>query len=341
MRVQWKTNSYSLLLPADCTMGFLKLQIAIHTNVKPAHQKLIHKSIKPKLDDTLPLHTLFTTHDRLMLIGNPEADLPSTADDTLLDVIDDLDDTATSMDDSELLRAEPEHRRKLDKYRASIEITFINPLRPGKRLLVLDLDYTLFDMKTASDDFTRLKRPFTHRFLAALYPHYELIIWSQTSWRWLEMKLTELGMLTHPAYKILFVLDKTCMFRVTPVQPAANGERRKHHVKPLELIWHRLPHFSAANTVHVDDLARNFAFNPQSGLKIKPYKNSTEARSSDRELLYLSVYLQLIAEHEKDFRGLKHDEWREYMARRGQSVERVDAERGKEVFRSDRRRNER
>ena len=324
-------------------MGFLKLQIAIHTNVKPAHQKLIHKSIKPKLDDTLPLHSLFATNDRLMLIGNPEAELLHSAADDMLDVVDDLDDTTTSMDESEQLRADPEHRRKLDKYRASVEITFINPLRPGKRLLVLDLDYTLFDMKTASDDFTRLKRPFTHRFLAALYPHYELIIWSQTSWRWLEMKLTELGMLTHPAYKILFVLDKTCMFRVTPVQPAPNGERRKHHVKPLELIWHRLPQFNAHNTVHVDDLARNFAFNPQSGLKIKPYKNSTDARHSDRELLYLSVYLQLIAEQEKDFRVLRHEEWREYMAKRGQSVERVDAERGKEVFRDDsnRRRGER
>ena len=174
---QWKTKSYALLLPADCTLGFLKLQIAIHTNVKPAHQKLIHKSIKPKLDDTLALHSLFTSHDRLMLIGNPEAELLHSAADDMLDVVDDLDDTTTSMDESEQLRADPEHRRKLDKYKASIEITFINPPRPGKRLLVLDLDYTLFDMKTASDDFTRLKRPFTHRFLAALYPHYELIIW--------------------------------------------------------------------------------------------------------------------------------------------------------------------
>ena len=249
-RWQWKTNSYSLLLPADCTVGFLRLQIAIHTNVKPAHQKLIHKAIKPKLDDTTPLRSLFKSDERLMLVGNPEAELPSDA--VQYDVVDDFDDTTTSMDESELLRAEPEHRRKLEKYRNSIEITFINPLRPGKRLLVLDLDFTLFDMHTQSDDFTRLKRPFTHRFLAALYPHYELIIWSQTSWRWLEMKLTELGMLTHPAYKILFVLDKTCMFRVTPVQPSAStGERRKHHVKALELIWHRLPQFSAANTVHV------------------------------------------------------------------------------------------
>ena len=113
------------------------MQIAIHTNVKPAHQKLIHKSIKPKLDDTTALHTLFTTGDKLMLIGNPEADLATAAYDTP-DVVDDLDvdDTPISLTDSELLRADPECRRKLEKHRASVEITFINQLRPGKRLLV-------------------------------------------------------------------------------------------------------------------------------------------------------------------------------------------------------------
>ena len=27
---------------------------------------------------------------------------------------------------------------------------------------------------------------------------------SQTSWKWLEMKITELGILSHPGYKISF-----------------------------------------------------------------------------------------------------------------------------------------
>jgi hypothetical protein len=33
-RCQWKTHSYSLRLPLDRTVAFLKMQIAIHTNVK-------------------------------------------------------------------------------------------------------------------------------------------------------------------------------------------------------------------------------------------------------------------------------------------------------------------
>jgi ubiquitin-like domain-containing CTD phosphatase 1 len=51
-------------------------------------------------------------------------------------------------------------------------------------------------------------------FLSELYPHYDIAIWSQTGWRWLELKVTELGMMTHATYKICFVLDKSNMFKV-------------------------------------------------------------------------------------------------------------------------------
>ena len=51
-------------------------------------------------------------------------------------------------------------------------------------------------------------------FLSELYPYYDIAIWSQTSWRWLELKVTELGMMTSETYKICFVLDKSNMFKV-------------------------------------------------------------------------------------------------------------------------------
>ena len=39
-------------------------------------------------------------------------------------------------------------------------------------------------------------------------------------------------------------------------------------VKPLEFIWRRFPDFyDRRNTVHVDDLSRNFVLNPANGLK--------------------------------------------------------------------------
>ena len=34
-------------------------------------------------------------------------------------------------------------------------------------------------------------------------------------------------------------------------------------VKPLKIIWDKHPSWTASNTLHVDDLARNFALNPK------------------------------------------------------------------------------
>lgn len=39
---------------------------------------------------------------------------------------------------------------------------------------------------------------------AAVYKDFDICVWSQTSWRWLELKLTELGILTNPNYQISF-----------------------------------------------------------------------------------------------------------------------------------------
>ena len=119
--------------------------------------------MKGKLDDLQELRSLsLKDGDKLLIIGNEEKDLPPDRHPELsADVVDDLEDTEYGTADSSV-RANPEHRRKLDKYKSVIDIAFISPQRPGKRLLVLDLDYTLFDMKTQADDFTQLRRPFTH-----------------------------------------------------------------------------------------------------------------------------------------------------------------------------------
>jgi ubiquitin-like domain-containing CTD phosphatase 1 len=115
----------------------------------------------------------------------------------------------------------------LKKFTEQTEVFFMNPPRdnavaattasassssrnavPVKPLLVLDLDHTLLDFssKTLARDGTThvvgqgmaavMKRPYMDEFLTSCYQYYDLVVWSQTSWRWLETKLTELGMVS-------------------------------------------------------------------------------------------------------------------------------------------------
>ena len=128
---------------------------------QPIHQKLILK-VKGKLDDVQSLRSLqLRNGDKLMIIGSEEKDIPQ--DSVAEDVVDDLEgDLSYDRADQSVLDV-PEHRLKLEKYKGLIDINFISPPRQGKKLLVLDLDATLFDMTGQNDDFTQLQRPFTHR----------------------------------------------------------------------------------------------------------------------------------------------------------------------------------
>jgi len=124
------------------------------------------------------------------------------------------------------------------------------------------------------------------------------------------MKITEMGLLTNPNFYISFVLDKSTMFTITVEK---SGEKIKHQVKPLEVIWKKISYFNNKNTIHIDDLSRNFALNPQNGLKVTPYKKQKGASySDDKELKLLIPYLLKIAEFD-DLSVLQHSKWRDYV----------------------------
>lgn len=47
------------------------------------------------------------------------------------------------------------------------------------------------------------------------YLNYDIAVWSQTHWRYVESKLTELGIIgVERDYKISFIIDKSPMFTV-------------------------------------------------------------------------------------------------------------------------------
>jgi len=208
--------------------------------------------------------------------------------------------------------------RKVREATEKLHVNLIHPLRPGKKLLVLDIDYTILDTKPLTSGSlppSECARPLLHDFLEMIYSFYDICIWSQTSWIWLETKLVELGMIgSSRSYQISFVLDKTCMFTVFTER---DGKPWSHSVKPLQIIWNKFPQYNATNTIHVDDLSRNFALNPKEGLKIPAFKNAhTPEAAADRELSKLGQYLLHIALVE-DFRTLSHKDWKQVVRNMG------------------------
>lgn len=83
--------------------------------------------------------------------------------------------------------------------------------------------------------------------------------------------------------------------------------------KPLPVMWAKLSdHYHKDNTIMLDDLARNYIFNKQNGLVVKPYRKAVLNRSLDRELLGLKEYLRDIATLES-LSSLDHSNWKRYL----------------------------
>lgn len=76
-------------------------------------------------------------------------------------------------------------RRRIE----SVNVKIMNPPREGKKLLVLDIDYTIFDLGSSAERPEELARPYLHEFMTACYEHFDLIIWSATSMKWVEVKM--------------------------------------------------------------------------------------------------------------------------------------------------------
>jgi ubiquitin-like domain-containing CTD phosphatase 1 len=179
---------------------------------------------------------------------------------------------------------------------------------------MLEQDTSRHDNPGGHDVAHAMKRPYMDQFLTQCYVHWDLVVWSQTSWRWLETKLIELGMLSNPGYKFCFVLDKTSMFTVTSTR-RSTSKSVTHHVKPLQLIWSKFPdRWSSKNTVHIDDLGRNFALNLGSGIKITAFDRKKSKARRDVELLGLGAYLEQLATSKLDFDTVDFASWRDVVA---------------------------
>ncbi|KAL6301591.1 HAD IIID h [Sparassis latifolia] len=311
----WSGKSLALDIAESDRVYDLKATLQSLTDVPPERQKILGL-VKGKLppDEERIGDLKLVSGKKFTLVGTPEGHEIKDPSQFLPDVVNDLDidisanpaAAAAYINDQRNLRKIREHTRKL-------HINIIHPLREGKRLLVLDIDYTILDTKPLTSGALpprECARPRLHEFLEAVYPYYDICIWSQTSWVWLETKLVELGMIGGGRnYEISFVLDKTCMFTVFSTR---EGKQYRHSVKALQIIWNHFKQFNSTNTLHVDDLSRNFALNPRQGLKILAFKDAHTLQATlDRELDKLARYMVHIARTHDDFRNVDHKHWQD------------------------------
>ncbi|XP_057419669.1 ubiquitin-like domain-containing CTD phosphatase [Lotus japonicus] len=304
LKVKWAGKDYTVRVCGDDTVGELKRRICELTNVLPIRQKLLYPKLGSKLnDDTLLLSQLsLNSALKFTMIGTTEEDLivdPVEAP----EIIDDLElpqEEAIDIKDMEV------NKHKLTRRINQFKVELLNPCREGKKLLVLDIDYTLFDHRSTAENPLQLMRPYLHEFLASVYSEYDIMIWSATSMKWINLKMGQLGVLDNPNYKITALLDHLAMITVqTP-------SRGVFDCKPLGLIWAKFPEFyNASNTIMFDDLRRNFVMNPQNGLTIRPFRKAHANRDSDQELVKLTQYLLAIAELD-DLSKLNHHNWESF-----------------------------
>ncbi|XP_046995663.1 ubiquitin-like domain-containing CTD phosphatase 1 [Schistocerca americana] len=312
--VKWSGKEYSINnLSESDTVQTLKNAIQKETGVRPERQKLLNLKLKGKIpgDDcqigTLKLKPGF----KVMMMGSLEEDIAdaSVPPEDIPEVINDLDieEEEVAIENKEVYLA------KIDRRIREYKVNILNSPRAGKKLLVLDIDYTLFDHRSTAETGYELMRPFLHEFLTSAYQDYDIVIWSATSMKWIEEKMKLLGVSTHPDYKIAFYLDSLAMISVhTPKYGVVQ-------VKPLGVIWGKFDQYSSKNTIMFDDIRRNFLMNPHNGLKIRPFKQAHLNRDKDRELLRLAKYLQDIA-HEEDLSSLEHKHWEKYKRRKHKGV---------------------
>lgn len=304
--VKWSGKEYEIvdLQPSD-TVEILKVKIMEKTGVRPERQKLLNLKVKGKaaLDNveisSLGLKPTF----KLMMMGSLEETIQETQTkpENMPEVINDLDidEEEVALQDREL------NLEKIDKRIREYQVKEINPSREGKKLLVLDIDYTLFDHRSVAEAGWELMRPFLHEFLETAYQDYDICIWSATNMRWIEEKMKLLGCTTNPNYKLSFYLDSRAMISIQTEKYGIVD------VKPLGVIWGKYPQYTKNNTIMFDDLRRNFLMNPQNGLKIRPFREAHKNRTTDKELLGLARYLNSIAKL-KDISGLRHNKWERY-----------------------------
>ncbi|KAF6769015.1 hypothetical protein AHF37_12689 [Paragonimus kellicotti] len=198
-----KPVTVDCLQPSD-TIGDLKRALFDKTQVLPETQKILglRTSNNEPANDGLKLSELvLKPNTKLMLIGSTQKailDVKKTVD-IPTEVVDDFD----LKEEDVQLGLLPENLEKVKRRAKAYRARRLCAQRPGKRLLVLDVDYTIFDHLTPAESARQLARPYLYEFLKRAYVDFDIVIWSATSMTWILAKLSQLGVIPSNAASML------------------------------------------------------------------------------------------------------------------------------------------
>ena len=260
--VKFKKEAGTIQLPGDATLENLKHALEQRFAVPASRQKLV--GVKKCSVDSTPLAELgVKQRQKIMLIGTRDDELVRDATEAEKARLEAMPDAATPTGTVRV----PVHKQeanwaKIEKRVRTYQPRDVAGFRPGKRVVVLDVDYTLFDHRSVVQSPGEQSRPFVHDFLAMIYPHWDICIWSASSMRAIGVKLASIGVLNDNPdcpYRIATILDHGAMI---PVESAKYGG--VVNTKPLGVLWGLYPeNVKPENSLMVDDVRRNFLMNPK------------------------------------------------------------------------------
>ena len=189
IEIKWNGQNYKVSnLLESHTINDLKNELFTQTNVLPERQKILGLKLNngdSAINDSLLKDLKIKQGTKFIMMG--------TKEETINEVNKKPVDTPTVVDDfhiaSELvsLQNREENLAKISKRVKEYKVNVFNEPRKGKKLLVLDIDYTLFDHISHAEKASELMRPYLHEFLTQAYENYDIVIWSATSYKWIEV----------------------------------------------------------------------------------------------------------------------------------------------------------
>ena len=171
--VRWGKQSFTLHMQQGQSLSDLKREIEKETHVQPKRQKLIGIKFqgvgKKKEESEVGISELGIKPGKsIMMIGTREEVIENQRKREDLGLSDDvIDDFDIGDGDGELIKVhlKQENLEKVKRRVDQCKIKMIGEPRENKKLLVLDIDYTLFDHRSTAERPEELRRPYLLEFL--------------------------------------------------------------------------------------------------------------------------------------------------------------------------------